>query len=237
MPTTSAPGEYKLRVEGLYENIFGGSAFSNETKLLFSQRSMTIFIQTDKPVYMQGQTVRFRTVPINTELKAFDSAIDVYMLDPNGHIMKRWLSRQTNLGTVSLDYQLSDQPVFGEWVIKVVAQGQEELSKFLVEEYYQTRFEVNVTMPAFFFNDEEFIHGTIMANYTSGAPVRGNLTLKASIRPINLQRRIEEVQRKLHRPRPDDLFGNRIYNEYDQRNDYNRPSVEKYFSFVSIFSL
>lgn len=231
VPTTSAPGEYKLRVEGLYENIFGGSAFSNETKLLFSQRSMTIFIQTDKPVYMQGQTVRFRTVPINTELKAFDSAIDVYMLDPNGHIMKRWLSRQTNLGTVSLDYQLSDQPVFGEWVIKVVAQGQEELSKFLVEEYYQTRFEVNVTMPAFFFNDEEFIHGTIMANYTSGAPVRGNLTLKASIRPINLQRRIEEVQRKLHRPRPDDLFGNRIYNEYDQRNDYNRPSVEKYFSF------
>lgn len=39
-------------------------------------------------------------------------------------------------------------------------------------------------MPAFFFNTETYIHGRIMANYTSGAPVRGNLTLKATIRPI-----------------------------------------------------
>lgn len=75
-------------------------------------------------------------------MKAFNDAVDVFMLDPNGHIMKRWLSRQSNLGTVSLDYQLSDQPVFGEWKIRVIAQGQIEESTFLVEEYYQTRFEV-----------------------------------------------------------------------------------------------
>lgn len=56
VPPTTAPGEYKLRVEGLYENILGGIAFVNESKLTFSQRSMTIFIQMDKPVYMQGDT-------------------------------------------------------------------------------------------------------------------------------------------------------------------------------------
>lgn len=39
-------------------------------------------------------------------------------------------------------------------------------------------------MPAFFFNTDPFIYGRIMANYTSGAPVKGNLTLKATIRPI-----------------------------------------------------
>lgn len=55
MPYTSAPGEYKLRLEGLYDNVLGGAAFANETKLTFSQRSMTIFIQLDKPVYMQGE--------------------------------------------------------------------------------------------------------------------------------------------------------------------------------------
>jgi len=37
---------------------------------------------------------------------------------------------------------MSDQPVFGEWTIQVVAQGQTEEVTFLVEEYYQTRFEV-----------------------------------------------------------------------------------------------
>lgn len=90
--------------------------------------------------------VRFRTIPINTELKAFSDAVDVYMLDPRGHIMKRWLSRQSNLGTVSLDYQISDQPVFGEWKIRVIAQGQIEESTYLVEEYYQTRFEVKIRL-------------------------------------------------------------------------------------------
>lgn len=93
VPPTSVSGEYKLRVEGFYNNVFGGLAFLNETRLTFSQRSMTIFIQTDKPLYMQGETIRFRTIPITTELKGFDNAVDVYMLDPNRHIVRRWLSR------------------------------------------------------------------------------------------------------------------------------------------------
>lgn len=93
VPPTSVTGEYKLRVEGFYQDIFGGLAFLNETRLDFSQRSMSIFIQTDKPLYMQGETIRFRTIPITTELKGFDNAVDVYMLDPNRHIVRRWISR------------------------------------------------------------------------------------------------------------------------------------------------
>lgn len=184
VPTTSVPGNYKLRVEGVYSQAQGGIAFINETKVTFSQRSMTIFVQTDKPTYMQGETVRFRMIPITTALRGFDNAIDVYMIDPHRHILRRWLSRQSNLGTVSLEYKLSDQPIFGDWTIRVVAQGQIEEHKFSVEEYYQTRFEVNVTMPAFFFNTDPFIYGKVMANFTSGAPVKGNLTIKATVRPI-----------------------------------------------------
>lgn len=136
----------------MYLNLFGGSAFVNETMLKFSQRSLTIFIQLDKPVYMQSQTVRFRGIPINTEMKPFDNAVDVFMLDPNRHIMKRWLSKYSNLGTVSMEYELSDQPVFGEWTIQILAQGQTEETKFLVEEYYHTRFEVCKLMFLNYFN-------------------------------------------------------------------------------------
>ncbi|KAI1297211.1 Antigen -like protein [Halotydeus destructor] len=140
VPATSLPGTYKLRVEGNLNGVLGGTAFSNETDLDFSQRSMTIFVTSDKPVYMQGQVVRFRCVPITTDLKAFTDSIDVYMLDPQGNVMRRWLSRQSNLGAVSLDYPLSDQPVYGNWTIRVIAQGQEERKQFLVEEYCYTEF-------------------------------------------------------------------------------------------------
>lgn len=125
-----------------------------------------------------------------------------------------------------MDYQLSDQPVFGQWKIRVIAQGQIEESTFLVEEYYQTRFEVNVTMPAFFLSTDEYIHGVVMANYTSGGPVNGNLTLKATvrpIRPIDLNRMINKT-----RVRPEDqysydrnIYGPTNYNQnYDQ--NFNR---------------
>ncbi|RWS29912.1 CD109 antigen-like protein, partial [Leptotrombidium deliense] len=190
IPSTSSPGNYKLRVEGNLNGVLGGTAFLNETYLQFSQRSMTIFISTDKPVYKQSQIVRFRCLPITTDLKAFSDAIDVFMLDPRGNVVKRWLSRQSNLGAVSLEYPLSDQPLYGNWSIKVVAQGQEEVKQFLVEEYYQTRFEVNVSMPAFFLTTDEYVYGSIMANFTSGVPVSGNLTIVVTIEPSKFTSRM-----------------------------------------------
>ncbi|XP_054723175.1 CD109 antigen-like [Uloborus diversus] len=216
VPTTSVPGAYKLRVEGNVNGVLGGTAFINETLLTFSQRSMTIFVQTDRPVYKQGQTVRFRALPITTGLKAFPDAVDLYMLDPNKTIARRWLSRQTNLGAVSLEYPLSLQPVYGKWTIQVVAQGQVEEQNFLVEEYYQTRFEVNVTMPSFFKDVEQYVYGTVEANYTSGVPVSGNLTLRASIQPLGSGYRVAN--------RPPDL--ERHYSIFDGTVSFRFPMAE-----------
>lgn len=185
VPATSIPGSYRLRVEGNINDVPGGTAFSYDTALDFSQRSMTIFIQTDRPLYMQGQTVHFRALPVTTELKAFSDAVDVYMLNPNRTIVRRWLSRRTNLGAVSLEYPLSPQPHYGKWTIQVIAQGQVEEKTFVVEEYYQTRFEVNVTLPSFFMATQEYVYGTVVANFTSGAAVIGNLTVRATVEPIN----------------------------------------------------
>lgn len=186
--------------------------------------------------------MRFRTIPITTELRPFDDAVDVYMLDPNRHIMRRWLSRQSNLGTVSLSYQLSNQPVFGEWTIQIVAQGQVEEGSFLVEEYYQTRFEVNVTMPAFFFDTDQYIYGTVMANYTSGGPVRGNLTLKASLRPIAAYRfgnRVSPVFKyftfdesyPFWFPKPQNTYY--YYQNWNNYGDYYSEGNIPYLTFVS----
>ncbi|XP_055376431.1 CD109 antigen [Condylostylus longicornis] len=243
IPSTSVTGNYKLRVEGLYNNVLGGIAFLNETNLDFLQRSMTIFIQTDKPLYMQNEIVRFRIIPITTELKGFNSAIDVYMIDPNGVIVRRWLSRQSNIGSVSLDYQLSDQPSYGEWTIRIIAQGQIEEGRFLVEEFYQTRFEVNVTMPSFFFYNDKYIYGKIMANFTSGAPVNGNLTLKATVRQIGWfdTKKINEryrlghhfsnyIPRRYYGYNSADAYGNQQYGNQQYGNTYGTQNYDNYGS-------
>lgn len=178
VPSQALNGNYKLKVEGRTES--DEVVFSNETMLEFSQRSITIFVQTDKPVYKQSQSVKFRIVPITTDLKPFADALDVYMLDPNGIIVKRWLSKQTNLGSVSLEYPLSYQPVIGNWTIRVIAQGQVHDSYYVVEEYHSQQFEVKVTMASEFLDSDEYISGSISANFTNGAPVSGNLTVVIS---------------------------------------------------------
>lgn len=178
VPNQALDGLYKLKIEGRTES--DEIVFANETTLEFSRRSITIFVQTDKPIYRQSQIVKFRTVPITTDLKPFSDALDVYMLDPHGIVVKRWLSKQTNLGSVSIEYPLSDQPVLGNWTIRVFAQGQIQDSHFLVEQYYPQQYEVKVTMPSEFLDTDEHLRGSIMANFTNGAPVAGNLTVVIS---------------------------------------------------------
>lgn len=105
-----------------------------------------------------------------------------------------------------------------------------------------------MTMPAFFFNTDQYIHGIVMANYTSGAPVRGNLTIKATVRPI------QPIRPKKFYRNPNDNFdpynpyenqyGNPYNNpeypyqvpEYENAARLNKPIVEKYFNFVSFIS-
>lgn len=45
-------------------------------------------------------SVYFRAIPVTTDLKAFADAVDIFILDPRGTIMRRWMSRQTNLGNL-----------------------------------------------------------------------------------------------------------------------------------------
>lgn len=229
VPGNSLPGDYKLRVEMNLNEINGGIPTVKESPLTFLQRSMTIFITTDKPIYKQGQIVRFRCLPITTALRAFSDSVDVFIRDPNNNLIKRWLSRQTNLGAVSLEFQLSNQPVYGRWKIEAIAQGQSEIKEFLVEEYYQTRFEVNVSMPSLFKTTDKFIYGDIVANFTSGVPVIGNLTLEIFI--LSLRYGGKQYDNRFD-SRPPNRFenGNRIETDYRYENRNENRYENRYDS-------
>lgn len=89
-------------------------------------------------------------------------------------------------------------------------------------------------MPAFFFTTDEYLHGIVMANYTSGAPVHGNLTLKATVRPVRPVRPPELVKNRERNPYDPNYPYANAEQEYDSYGSYNRPVVEKYFNFVSV---
>lgn len=51
-----APGNYSLRVAGYSDPNFEGQIFTNDTELFFDGKQISVFIQTSKPFYKQGQS-------------------------------------------------------------------------------------------------------------------------------------------------------------------------------------
>ncbi|XP_037088872.1 uncharacterized protein LOC119109365 [Pollicipes pollicipes] len=185
VPANSGPGEYSLLMEGNEQDQLEGSMFRNRTDLRFEARSLTMLVQMDSPVYRQLQTVRFRVVLLGTDLKSFKSSADIYLLDPHGVVMKRWMSRQSNTGLVSAEYPLGERPVAGTWTVRVTARGQTEEQPFFVQLYLPPRFEVLVETPPILRTSQLDLPVVVSANYTGGGgAVSGQLTLLAEAAPL-----------------------------------------------------
>ncbi|XP_042213472.1 CD109 antigen-like [Homarus americanus] len=178
IPRTSVDGDYRLRLEGNVPGTVGGTVFTNDTRLHFSTRFLTILIQTNRPVYTGDQEVRFRIILLTTELKPYDDPVDVYILDADGFVMRRWPSRPTNVGVVSMSFTLPSLPKVGWWAIKALVNGQEELKMIKVEKWYTPRFEVKLFMPKYFLETEEAITGVVGGEFGNDKGAYGNATLK-----------------------------------------------------------
>ncbi|XP_068210039.1 CD109 antigen-like [Palaemon carinicauda] len=187
VPKTSVDGHYRLRVEGNIPGTIGGTVFMNDTRLHFSTRFLTILIQTNRPIYTGEQVVKFRIILLNTELKPYDDPVDVYILDPDGYVMRRWPSRPTNVGVISMEFTLPFLPKVGYWGIKALVNGQEEIHPIKVEKWYTPRFEVKVFMPKYFLETDEAITGTAGGEFGNDKGAFGNATIKLFVKNNRLR--------------------------------------------------
>lgn len=184
VPFNAIPGPYRLKVEGSIYGAIGGMLFQNETEVAFSERFLTILIQTNQLVYNLEQMMYIRVILLTTELKPFADPVDIYILDSRGFVMKRWVSVYPYLGFVNLEFELPYDYQMGWWTIRVNALGQTEESKVLLERWFNHRFDVNVGTPTFIVNTENTLDVSLLANYTSVATVTGNATIKTYVRPL-----------------------------------------------------
>lgn len=58
------PGEYKLNCKGL-----AGTDFHQQKSLEFQTKNTSIFVQSDKAIYKPGDTIRFRVLVVDMNLK------------------------------------------------------------------------------------------------------------------------------------------------------------------------
>ncbi|XP_069979705.1 CD109 antigen [Penaeus vannamei] len=174
IPDSSVAGSYTLSVEGRRSHAL---VFRNSSHVSVDSAFLSILIHLSRPCFTGGQEVGIRVVMLSTELTPYEEPIDVLISDPQGNIVKRWISRAANVGVVSVTFELPELPPEGWWSVRVIARGQREEKKFLVHKIYEPLFEVFVEMPYYGLADAEEIEGTVTGSYLSDKPVSGNASL------------------------------------------------------------
>ena len=107
--------------------------------------------------------MRFRCIPIYPDLSAYFGTLDAFLITPTGIVLKRWENVQTNAGVVSLAYMISDAPAPGLYTVKCIVMGYEAVKQFEVYEFYQWKYEVNVSMPHYFLTTSPGVSGVVVA--------------------------------------------------------------------------
>ncbi len=182
--TIQGKGQIELAIpadieEGTYELQIEGSHFSDKTSVQV-EKSLLIFVETDKPIYKPGQTMHIRTITLNSDLRPMNETVTVEILDAKGIKIFRKEVGTDKYGMTTFDLPISNEPNLGTWKINAsVAESDTQLD-VKIEEYVLPKYEVSVELPKGWYLADEAIEGTIKAEYSFGKPVKGELEITAT---------------------------------------------------------
>nr|BAR45588.1 alpha-2-macroglobulin 2 [Hasarius adansoni] len=169
----------KVTINGTFDDYVIGGV---EKVYFSSSRDDIVFIQTDKPLYKEGQTVKFRVLRVDKTLRpSVKDQASIWVEDPAGTRLFQWKNISMERGMKQFEFPLADEPVLGNWKISVSFQGEVTTTTFEVKQYVLPTFDVKITLPSFVLSNAEEIPITVCAKYTYGKPVKGVLRLNTSL--------------------------------------------------------
>nr|XP_003201105.2 C3 and PZP-like alpha-2-macroglobulin domain-containing protein 8 [Danio rerio] len=182
-------GQAHLKVWGNCQLNEGGYIFQNHTTVTIDSKGTTVFIQTDKPVYKPQQKVLINVYAVTPDLKPTSEKLEAYIVDPRGSHIVHWKDlKSICCGIVNMSFPLSDQPVFGEWLVFVEMQGHTYNKSFEVQKYVMPRFELIIVPPPYIRDLNSCEQVTVKARYTFGKPVSGKLTVNMTVNGVGYYR-------------------------------------------------
>uniref|UniRef100_A0A667ZFY2 Alpha-2-macroglobulin bait region domain-containing protein n=1 Tax=Myripristis murdjan TaxID=586833 RepID=A0A667ZFY2_9TELE len=170
-------------VRNLEVEVHGKTFHSKEIrKVMIRAYSPMTFIQTDKPIYLPGQTVHFRVVSMDTKFRPSNElVISVHVLsasslqDPSRNRIGQWLNTSSDGKIVQLSYSLSSESPKGGYQVIVSIAERKIYHRFKVEKYVLPKFDVKIKAPEEISIVQEEVEAEICGKYTYGQPVPANV--------------------------------------------------------------
>ncbi|XP_034092136.1 complement C3-like isoform X2 [Gymnodraco acuticeps] len=172
---------------------------SMEKILMVSFHSGYIFIQTDKPIYKPGDTVRFRAFTSSPTFKAFNSSVTIDIQNPDGIVVKQVSRIQAFDGVFADTFPLSEIVNEGQWTVIAKFDHWEQntfTSQFQVKKYVLPAFNVTLTPRKSFLDlDDTELEVEISARYLYGEPVQGTAYVVFGVKINQEMRRLPAVKK------------------------------------------
>ncbi|MEQ2220467.1 hypothetical protein ILYODFUR_005762, partial [Ilyodon furcidens] len=154
-----------------------GASMSKKTKVVIEPPGFIHIVQTDKPIYKPGQTVKFRIVSLDANFIPVNRVYrEVVLQDPNSNRIAQWLNKTIGDGILDLSHPSIPEAAQGTYTISVVTDKGEEIShNFDIKEYVLPKFEVQVDLPSVITILDKTTTFKICGKYTYGKPVLGEV--------------------------------------------------------------
>ncbi|XP_078476069.1 pregnancy zone protein-like [Lampetra planeri] len=162
-----------------------GLNFTKTHSVVVKKAKDVVFVQTDKPVYKPGQSVKFRVVTLDENFgTVFKTYALIYIEDPQRNRIAQWRDASGRAGIVQLELGMPSEPPLGTYNVAVVEQrGGDSVAShtFTVEEYVLPTFEVSIQTPSYLNYLDESVTLKVCGRYTYGKPVHGAVNASVCI--------------------------------------------------------
>ncbi|XP_038129376.1 alpha-2-macroglobulin-like isoform X2 [Cyprinodon tularosa] len=158
-----------------------GNTFNSKEvrKVMIKVYQPVHLIQTDKPIYLPGQTVQFRVVSMDTKLRPIDQLYNIIEIeDSYRNRIGQWINQTSNSKILQLFYPLNSEAREGSYTISVTAGGDKHSHTFKVEKYVLPKFDITTTVKEEVSIGQEEFETKVCLRYTYGQPVPGSVTVK-----------------------------------------------------------
>ncbi|XP_073673662.1 alpha-2-macroglobulin-like isoform X2 [Garra rufa] len=174
-PQVEAESVQKIKVE------LQGETFkmTEERKVMFKPYHPLTFIQTDKPIYIPGQTVNFRVVTMDTNFAPIDQQYGSIVLeDSKDNRIGQWTNVSSTRWILQRSYELNPEAHQGIYRLRASIGDRKISHDFEVKKYVLPKFEVTVKRPDKVSVGEEKMLIEVCGKYTYGQPVPGKSWVK-----------------------------------------------------------
>ncbi|XP_070982364.1 alpha-2-macroglobulin-like isoform X2 [Oncorhynchus clarkii lewisi] len=170
-----APQVESSKVQNFKVEVRGEMFLSTEErKVMIKPYSPMTFIQTDKPIYNPGQTVKFRVITLDTNFSPVNQPYNVVELeDIRQNRIGQWVNTSSSGNILQLSHPLNSEAPVGLYAIVVWIGDNKIYHNFKVEKYVLPKFEIKMNFTDEISIVQEEYKLEVCATYTYGQPVPG----------------------------------------------------------------